>query len=164
VVDKMAKPKIVVGSEKKGKPKIVEEETEWDMDKVPEGAFAATSFSPRKKGPGDLIQADDWNNIQIEIKDDLMNIASALNKVASKSQFLIASGVSSHGMFVQLNWGVKPHILLSYSGPLDGANGEVPPIRCYPYAITGKGFKIHAQSDDGKAKGIVNWIAIGVIQ
>ena len=160
----MAKPIIIVGSEKKGKPKIVVEETEWEMEKVPEGALASSTFTPHKKTPGDLIMADDWNNMQIEIKDDLTTIASALNKLASKSQFLIASGVSSHGMFVQLNWGVKPHILLSYSGPLTGTNGEVPPMRCYPYAITGKGFKIHAQSDDGKTKGIVNWIAIGVVQ
>jgi hypothetical protein len=163
----MAKPKIVSGSEKKGKPKIVEEVTDWEMEKAPEGSMANTSFAPRKKGPGDLIMADDWNNIQIEIKDDLVNIVSAVNKVASKSQFLIASGVSSHGMFVQLNWGVKPHILLSYSGPLNKSdkteNGNKA-VRCYPYDIDQKGFRVFAQSDDGKLKGIVNWIAIGVIQ
>jgi hypothetical protein len=160
----MAKPKIIVGSEKKGKPKIVEEVTDWEMEKVPEGAMAATAFAPRKKGPGDLIMADDWNNIQIEIKDDLVSIVSAVNKVASQSQFLIASGVSSHDMFVQLNWGVVPHILLSYSGPLNGSEESAMAVRCYPYEITEKGFRIHAQSDDGKAKGIVNWIAIGAIQ
>jgi hypothetical protein len=160
----MAKPKIVVGSESKGKPKIVEEVTDWEMEKVPEGALANTVFAPRKKGPGDLIMADDWNNIQIEIKDDLVNIVSAVNKVASQSQFLIASGVSSHGMFVQLNWGVIPHILISYSGPLNGSEESSEIVRCYPYEITEKGFRIHAQSDDGKAQGIVNWIAIGAIQ
>jgi hypothetical protein len=162
----MAKPKIIKGSDVKGKPKIVEEETEWEMEKAPEGAMTNTSFVPRKKGPGDLIMADDWNNIQIEIKDDLMNIVSAVNKVASKSQFLIASGISSHGMYVQLNWGVKPHILLSYSGPLNGTERMDTPqkIRCYPYEISGKGFRVHAQSDNGKESGVINWIAIGVVQ
>jgi hypothetical protein len=158
----MAKPKIIKGSDVKGKPKIVEEETEWEMEKAPEGAMTNTNFAPRKKGP----MADDWNNIQIEIKDDLMNIVSAVNKVASKSQFLIASGVSSHGMFVQLNWGIKPHILLSYSGPLNGTGSTESPqkIRCYPYEISGKGFRVYAQSDDAKESGVVNWIAIGVVQ
>ena len=160
----MAKPRIVVGSEKKGKPKIVEEETEWEIEKVPEGSLAGTSFAPRKKGPGDLIMAEDWNNIQIEIKDDLVNIASAVNKIASKSQFLIASGVSSDGMFVQLNWGIKPHVMLSYSGPLQDTEEANQAVRCYPYEITEKGFRVHAQSDNGKIKGVVNWIAIGVIQ
>ncbi len=160
----MAKPRIIPGTESKSKPKIVEEVSDWEMEKVPEGALATTSFAPRKKGPGDLIMADDWNNIQIEIKDDLVNMVSALNKVASKSQFLIASGVSSHGMFVQLNWGIKPHILLSYSGPLGDTKETPNAVRCFPYEITEKGFRIHAQSDDGKIKGVVNWIAIGAIQ
>lgn len=163
-VDKMAKPKIIAGSEKKGKPKIVVEEDEWEMEKTPEGAVASSGFSPRKKGAGDLIMAEDWNNIQVEIKDDLVNIISAVNKIASKSQFLIASGVSSHGMYVQLNWGVKPHVMLSYSGPVIGTNDSIQKVRCYPFEITGKGFRIHAQSDDAKEKGVVNWIAIGVVQ
>ena len=160
----MAKPKIVPGSEKKGKPKIVVEEDEWEMEKTPEDALTGSSFTPRKKGPGDLIMAEDWNNIQIEIKDDLTNLVSAVNKIASKSQFLIASGVSSHDIYIQLNWGVKPHVVLSYSGPINGKNETVTNIRCYPYDISGKGFRIYAQSDDGKNKGIVNWIAIGVVQ
>jgi hypothetical protein len=160
----MAKPKIVAGSEKKGKPKIVVEEDEWEMESVPEGAVAGSSFTPRKKGPGDLIMAEDWNNIQIEIKDDLTSIVSAVNKIASKSQFLIASGVSSHDMYVQLNWGVKPHVVLSYSGSINGTSDTLPNIRCYPFDISGKGFRIYAQSDDGKQRGIVNWIAIGVVQ
>ncbi len=160
----MAKPKIVPGSEEKGKSKIVVEEDEWEMERVPEGAIAGSSFVPRKKGPGDLIMAEDWNNIQIEIKDDLSNLVSAVNKIASKSQFLIASGVSSHDMYIQLNWGVKPHVILSYSGLINGISDAVQNIRCYPHDISGKGFRIYAQSDDGKQKGIVNWIAFGVVQ
>lgn len=159
----MAKPKIVSGSETKGKPKIVVEEDEWEEEKTPESGLTSSSFIPRKKDPGDLIIADDWNSIQIEIKDDLNTIISAVNSIASKSQFLIASGVSSHGMFVQLNWGVKPHVLLSFSGPLGSSSNGGKSIRCYPYDISAKGFRIHSQSDDGKEKGIVNWIAFGVL-
>ena len=160
----MAKPKIIKGSEVKAKPKIVAEETEWDIEKPEEGLVVNSTFSPRSKNPGDLIQSEDWNTIQTEIKDDLINIASAVNNLASKSQFLIASGVSSHGMYVELNWGVKPHILLSYSGPLEGISDLKHPIRCYPEELSGKGFRVYSQSDDGTRKGLVNWIAIGVIQ
>lgn len=160
----MAKPKIVPKSEKKGKPKIVEEDLDWDIEKEGEGLRISSNFTPRKKGPGDLIMADDWNNIQFEIKDDLSNIATAVNNLASKSSFLIASGVSSHDMFIELNWGIKPHILLSYSGPLNGTGETKRKIRCYPYDISEKGFRIFARSDDSSEKGIVNWIAIGVVQ
>lgn len=162
----MALPKIVPRSDKKGKPKIVAEEEEWNIEPGAVEATVGSSFSPRKKGPGDIIQADDWNSIQFEIKDDLTSLASALNSLAAKSSFLIASGVSSHDMFIELNWGVKPHILLSYSGTINGSASVDTsiPIRCYPYEITEKGFRVFAQSDDGKEKGIVNWIAIGVVQ
>ena len=162
----MAKPQIVAGSSKKGKPKIVEEEKDWEMEKTGdvEDGVVGSSFSPKKKGPGDLIQADDWNNIQFEIKDDLANITSAVNTLAKQSSFLIASGVSSHSMYIELNWGFKPHVMLSFSGPMNSSSESVNPIRCYPYDISAKGFRIHSQSDDGKEKGIVNWIAIGVVQ
>ena len=162
----MAKPpKIVPKSEKKGKPKIVPEEDDWDMEKTDESLKVDSAFSPLKKGPGDLIMSDEWNNIQIEIKDDLNTITSALNNLASKSSFLIASGVSSHNMYVELNWGLKPHVLLSFSGQLNGgSNVSKKSIRCYPYDLSDKGFRVFAQSDDGTDKGIVNWIAIGVVQ
>ncbi len=161
----MAKPpRIIPKSETKGKPKIVEEDLDWDIEKAGDGFKVSSAFNPRKKGPGDLIMADDWNDIQFEIKDDLTNIVSAVNNLASKSSFLIASGVSSHEMFVELNWGLKPHVLLSYSGPLNGGSEPNQPIRCYPYDISEKGFRIYSQSDDGTEKGIVNWIAIGVVQ
>ena len=162
----MAKPKIVAGSEKKGKPKIVEEEKEWEEEKTgeAEGGVVSSGFNPRKKGPGDLIMADDWNNIQYEIKDDISSIVSAVNSIAKQSSFLIASGVSSHNMYVELNWGFKPHVLLSFSGPMNRSSESKTPIRCYPYEISEKGFRVHAQSDDGKERGIVNWIAIGVVQ
>jgi hypothetical protein len=168
----MAKPRIVSGSESKGKPKIVEEEKDWELEKEgeEEGGVVSSGFTPKKKGPGDLIMADDWNNIQFEIKDDITNIVSALNSIARQSSFLIASGVSSHDMYVELNWGFKPHVLVSYSGPLDdsssssGSAQSKVHIRCYPYDISAKGFRIHAQSDDGRERGIVNWIAIGVVQ
>ena len=127
----MAKPPIIVPkSEKKGKPKIVEEDLDWDIEKGGEGLKINSTFSPIKKGPGDLILADDWNNIQYEIKDDLNNLASAVNNIASKSSFLIASGVSSHEMYVELNWGIKPHVLLSYSGPINGSPESKSNIRC----------------------------------
>ncbi|WP_455392320.1 hypothetical protein [[Eubacterium] cellulosolvens] len=160
----MAKPRIVPKSEKKGKPKIIVDDEEWDIEKAGEDLKVNTAFSPRKKGPGDLIQADDWNNIQFEIKDDLTNIVTAVNNLASKSQFLIASGVSSHDMFVELNWGIKPHVILSYSGPMNGSIDTKRRIRCYPCEISEKGFRVFAQSDDGEEKGVVNWIAIGVVQ
>jgi hypothetical protein len=160
----MAKPRIIPGTDKKGKPKIVEEEKEWEIEKAGESGMVNSTFAPRKKGAGDLIMADDWNNIQYEIKDDLANIVSAVNSLASKSQFFIASGVTSHDMFVELNWGVKPHVLLSYSGPMNGSKDSKKLIRCYPFDISIKGFRVYAQSDDGKEKGIVNWIAFGVVQ
>jgi hypothetical protein len=160
----MAKPRIVSGSEKKGKPKIIVEDEEWEGEKPGEELKVSPAFNPRKKGPGDLIMADDWNNIQFEIKDDLTTMAKAVNNLASKSSFLIASGVSSHEMFVELNWGLKPHVILSYSGPLNGSAESKRRIRCYPYDITVKGFRVYAQSDDGEEKGVVNWIAIGVVQ
>ena len=161
----MAKPPVIVPkSEKKGKPKIIVEDEDWDIEKGGEEAKISSAFSPRKKGPGDLIMADDWNNIQFEIKDDLTTLASAVNNLASKSSFLIASGVSSHDMYVELNWGFKPHVLLSYSGPVNGSAEAKKSVRCYPFDISEKGFRIFAQSDDGTEKGIVNWIAIGVVQ
>jgi hypothetical protein len=160
----MAKPRIVSGSEKKGKPKIIAEDEEWDIEKTSEDLKINTAFTPIKKGPGDLIMADDWNNIQYEIKDDLTTIASAVNSLASKSSFLIASGVSSHDIFVELNWGLKPHVLLSYSGPMNSSVESKRKIRCYPYDISEKGFRVYAQSDDGEESGVVNWIAIGVVQ
>jgi hypothetical protein len=163
----MAKPPIIVPkSGKKGKPKIIADDEEWDIEKTTDESGITTSFTPRKKGPGDLIQADDWNNIQFEIKDDLSNIVGALNSIASKSSFLIASGVSSHDMYVELNWGIKPHVLLSFSGFMNDieSNTMKAGIRCYPYEISEKGFRVFAQSDDGDDKGIVNWIAIGVVQ
>jgi hypothetical protein len=161
----MAKPRIVPKSDKKGKPKIVADDDEWDIEKVTDEGRITSSFIPIKKGPGDLIMADDWNNIQFEIKDDLTNIATALNSVASKSSFLIASGVTSHDMYVELNWGFKPHVLLSFSGFINGETTNTKTsIRCYPYDISEKGFRVFAQSDDGKQKGVVNWIAIGVVQ
>ena len=157
-------PQIVSVSKKKEKPKIVEEELDWDIERAGEGLKVNSIFSPIKKGPGDLILADDWNNIQFEIKDDLNSLASAVNNLAGKSSFLIASGVSSHDMYVELNWGIRPHVLLSYSGPLNGASEAKAAIRCYPYEISEKGFRIFAQSDDSLEKGVVNWIAIGVVQ
>jgi hypothetical protein len=161
----MAKlPRIVPKSEKKGKPRIVEEDLDWDIEKEGEGLKVSSAFTPRKKGPGDLIMADDWNSIQFEIKDDLTTLTSAFNNLAGKSSFLIASGVSSHDMYVELNWGLRPHVLLSYSGPLNGDPESQKSIRCYPYEISEKGFRVFAQSDDGMEKGIVNWIAIGVVQ
>jgi len=163
----MAKPRIVTGSEvkvDKEKPKTKEdEEMDWDIERGREGLVSST-FTPRKKEPGDLIMADDWNFIQNEIKDDLSSITSAVNDLAGKSSFLIASGVASHNMFVELNWGVKAHVILSYNGPLNGTTGSKKIVRCYPFDISEKGFRIYAQSDDGKEKGIVNWIAIGVMQ
>ena len=63
-----------------------------------------------------------------------------------------------------MNWDVKPHVLISLSGALNSADESKKAIRCYPHEITEKGFKIHALSDDGKDKGVVNWIAFGVLQ
>ena len=160
----MAKPKIIAGSEVKAISEPKDDETEWDLEKVDKSALVNTTFNPRKKGPGDLIMADDWNDLQTEIKDDLTNIAATINNFVSKSQILIASGVSSHETHIQLNWGVKPHVLISLSGTLNSADESKKAIRCYPYDITEKGFKIHALSDDGKDKGVVNWIAFGVLQ
>ena len=160
----MVKPKIVPGSDVKGKPKTETEDFAWEFGRGSEAGLINSNFTPRRKGAGDLIRADDWNDIQTEIKDDLCNIVAIVNSLTTKSQFLIASGVSSHEMYIQLNWGVKPHVLVSFSGYMESADDPRMPVRCYPRDITGKGFRIYAQSDDGAEKGIVNWIAFGVLK
>lgn len=155
------------------KPKVItelkadeEEGIDWegpDSETVTEKIEKiAPQFEPRIKKPGELILATDWNNIQTELKDDIDVLSKTLNLLASHSSILMASGIASHGIYVELNWNSKPIILLSLSGTVtEFENGEISKFRCFPYDIVPKGFKIHALTDDGLHKAIVNWIAFG---
>jgi hypothetical protein len=117
-------------------------------------------FKPIIKKPGDLILSEDWNTIQRDVSDDLKSLETMINAISKKGFLIVASGVASHGLYVKLNWDVKPSVILSLSGTLK----DVVPagtFRCFPYNISPDGFSIYALSDTGE-EGIVNWLAIGV--
>ena len=152
------RPKIVVSDgEEKKKIEVIPARR-----KAAKGlALVRSDFEPRLKSPGDLIQAEEWNDIQEEIKDDLMNLVNGIELLSRKSSTMIASGIASHDVFVELNWEVQPHIILSPSGTVNEVEGNINFV-CYPHDISSSGFRVFAQSQDGKADGIVNWIALGV--
>lgn len=151
-------PKIVVQNGEKGKKKKVIPVLWKGKGAKP---FVRSDFEPRVKDPGDLIMAEEWNDIQEEIKDDLLNLVYSVEALSTKSSTIIASGIASHGVFVELTWGVQPHVILSPSGTLNEIGSNVYMI-CYPHDISSKGFRIFARTRDGKVEGIVNWLAIGV--
>lgn len=126
-----------------------------------DGMKVRGDFKPRFKSPGDLIQSDDWNDMQEEIKDDLLSLANAVEVLGAKSSTMIASGIASHRIFVELEWDVRPHILLSPSGTIAETESYVNMI-CYAHDISTRGFRVFCQSQDGKVNGIVNWVAIAV--
>ena len=153
----------------KMKPKIIisHGEDEMKIEPVPakiKGKMKVprygSDFEPRLKKPGDLILSEEWNDIQEEIKGDLTNIVCALEDAATRSSTIIASGIASHGVFVELNWDVRPHVILSPGGTINGGEGKTN-LFCYPHDLSSKGFRVFSQTRDGKTSGIVNWIAIG---
>ena len=154
------KPAIIVSDAegaKKKEVKVVRVE-----GKARKGTLRVGSeFEPRLKSPGDIILSDDWNDMQEDIKDDLVSISHAVEMLSGKSSTMIASGIASHGVFVELEWDVQPHVLLSPSGTVGEAEGYSNMI-CYAHDLSSRGFREFSQSRDGKVKGIVNWIAIGV--
>jgi hypothetical protein len=75
----------------------------------------------------------------------------------------LAAGVASHGIFVELNWEIKPIVLMSFSGTVKKIeNSNNFQYRCYPYEVSSKGFKVYARSIDCKTDCIVNWIAFNL--
>lgn len=124
-------------------------------------SLVSSEFEPRIKNPGDLILSEEWNDMQEEIKDDLLSLVHSVETLSTRSSTMIASGIASHGIFVELDWKVQPHVLLSPSGILDEIDGNIHMI-CYPHDVSSRGFRVFAKSQDGSVKGIVNWIAIGV--
>jgi hypothetical protein len=152
------RPKIVIAKGEENK-KIEVITSRRKGDKGP--GLARSDFEPRLKSPGDLIQAEEWNDIQDEIKDDLMNLVNGIEVIGRKSSTMIASGIASHDVFVEPNWEVQPHVILSPSGTVNEVEGNMNLI-CYPHDISSSGFRVFAQSRDGRADGIVNWIAFGV--
>ena len=153
----------------KKRPKIVisHGEDEMKIEPVParikgkgKTSPPGSEFEPRLKKPGDLILSEEWNDIQEEIKRDLMNIVNAVEDVGAKSSTINASGIASHGVFVELNWDGQPHVILSPSGTFGKVEGQMN-LYCYPHDISSKGFRVFSQTQDGKTAGIVNWIAIG---
>ncbi len=152
------RPKIVVSDGKQAKKIEVIPAKGKGEKKL---GLVRSDFEPRLKSPGDLIQAEEWNDIQEEIKDDLMNLNNGIELLSKKSSTMIASGIASHGVFVELDWEVQPHVILSPSGTVDEVEDNMNLI-CYPHDISSSGFRVFAQSRDGKVSGIVNWIAFGV--
>jgi len=151
-------PKIVISDG--DKEKKIEVATISKKKKTGPG-MVDSDFEPRIKEAGDIILSEDWNEMQEEIKDDIMGIIYAMEELGDKSSTMLSSGIASHGGYVELNWDVKPHVMLSLSGTVDEPEGKTN-IICYPHDISSQGFRIFAQSRNGEKNGIVNWIAIGV--
>jgi len=154
---------------KKKKPKIVisHGEDERKIEPVPvrikgkkKTSSVGSEFEPRLKKPGDLILSEEWNDIQEEIKRDLTNIVNAVEDVGGRSSLIIASGIASHGIFVELNWEIQPHVILSPGGTIERNEGKGT-LFSYPHDISSKGFRVFSQTQDGKTAGSVNWIAMG---
>lgn len=116
-------------------------------------------FKPRLKSPGDILSSADWNAIQNDILNDITTLERAFTELKEKKPIFIASGLSSHGCYVPLNWDVMPHVFVSFAGYIsDDVENE--PLSVYPYDITKNGFYIYAKSVNG-IEGIVYWIAVG---
>jgi len=158
-----------MGAKKRPKIIVSNSEGEKKIEVIParrKGAdkknLVRSDFEPKLKSPGDLIQAEEWNDIQEEIKDDLMNLVNGIEVLSRKSSTMIASGIASHDVFVELNWEIRPHVMLSSSGTVNEVESNFNMV-CYPHDISSSGFRVFAQSRDGKVDGIVNWIALGVL-
>ena len=118
------------------------------------------TFEPRLKEPGQLILAEDWNNIQKEIKTDLMALKAEIDEFGEKKLRLhIASGIATHGQYITLKWNVTPHVILT---PNDTGRAKNPIIRyrCYADRVSPNGFYVRCYSEGEETGGIVNWFAI----
>ena len=156
----------------RGKPRVVSEirsepdqdVTEWGKTGLDPGIEKVDpQFEPRIRKAGELILANDWNDMQIELKNDLQILATALNLLGEHSKILLATGIASHGIFIELNWESKPVVMMSVSGSINEVEGDSEPgFRCYPYEISPQGFKVYARSIDGNINCIVNWIAFSI--
>ncbi len=157
------KPQIVKGNKTEVN---AHEDIDWDdqppRSKPEQFEKVESKFEPRLRKTGELILANDWNDIQVELKDDVERLSASLNFIASHSSILMASGVASHGVYIELKWSTKPIVIVAYSGPVNGLeDDESNNFRCFPYETSNLGFKIFARSEDGRTDGIVNWIAVG---
>lgn len=121
-----------------------------------------SKFVPKIRKPGELILAEDWNDMQTEIKEDLESIAKGIKDIGKKSQMIIASGIASNGMYITLEWPVPPNVLVSYVGTIDEPV-STKRMRTFACDISSEGFQIFSESEDGKDEGVVGWLAIGVL-
>jgi len=117
-------------------------------------------FTPKEKKPGDHIRAEDWNSIQREIRDDLLQLEESIRVVSHRKGVLIARGIASHDIFVTLNWDTEPQVFMQCLFPLD-APGEKK-FRCYAHEVSRSGFRVFALSEDGVTPGVVEWFAVGI--
>jgi len=174
----MAKPKIIGAGgapekEERKKPQIASTSADDDKSKdegvilrvkgrdKPKAMAITSSFEARLKDPGELLTAQDWNDMQKELHTDLNGLCRTLDQLSRHTTMMASSGITSHGLYVELNWDVKPFVLFSLAGTVEPMI-QYRPIRCFPHDITSKGFMVYAQTDDGKTRGIVNWLAIGL--
>ncbi len=130
--------------------------------KIVQKGAVESKFVPKVRKPGELILAEDWNDMQTEIKEDLETLAKELKEVGKKSGMVVASGLISHGMYVTLDWAVTPHVVISLLGTIDEPVSDKR-MRSFAHDISSEGFSVYAQSEDGKDEGIVSWLAIGVL-
>jgi hypothetical protein len=144
-----------------------QEEIVWEDQESIENAKCIENicpqFVPRLKKAGELLLASDWNDMQIELKKDIENICRVLKFLSTESMLYFASGITSHGVFVELGWDITPIVLMSFSGPIKKLDiHDQIQFRCYPYDVSQKGFRVYARSIHGNQVGVVNWIAFNL--
>lgn len=118
-------------------------------------------FAPKERKPGDHIRSDDWNSMQKEIRDDLLQLEETTRILGHRKGVFVARGIASHDIFVTLNWDTEPQVFVQLLFSLD--RGETKKrYRCYAHEVSKSGFRVYALSDDGMTPGIAEWFAIGI--
>jgi len=119
-------------------------------------------FTPKERKPGDHIRADDWNSMQREVRDDLLQLEETARILGHRKGILVARGIASHDVFVTLNWDTEAQVLVQFLFPLDQRTDPKKRFKCYAHETSKSGFRIYALSDDGMAPGMAEWFAIGI--
>jgi hypothetical protein len=123
-------------------------------------------FAPREKKPGDLIRSEEWNQIQRDIHEDLTDLEDGVLRAESRPAVLVARGIASHEVYVQLGWDVQPQVFTRLLYVLGEAGGGGSPWSgewdVGVDELSPSGFRVRAVRGDLQETGAVEWVALGV--
>ncbi len=126
------------------------------------------TFNNNQKKKGEVLRVEDWNGLHQQLAKDLDTVFESIQRIEGCGDLLICTGMTSHGLSVDLGWDVEPIVI---PGQLVIVRDSRPPwtLDTPPFIepsieVTDPGkFTIHASSLDDAVWAAVRWTALGVV-